>query len=445
MNKIKIIEFDELLKMDLNKEGFYKFFTFLKTEKSDDFVTASIFDKEEYNEIKKDFYEKFKNNNFSLLEKSCIGSILGMAIGDAIEARVEFSHLNYNFNEIQDMGNHPAGKFNLEPGQWTDDTSMGLCLSDSLIENEGRFDPRDIMMRFILWQNYGYNNAFRFDKKRYNKHSVGLGGNISGSLTKYIQDKGKDNYTKYGDKNTSGNGSIMRNAAIPICYFRDKKMALENAKNQSLITHQGHEAAGCCQLITFIIIKILKIKEQNSINKKEKQTQNLKDLLEDLEDFNCEYESVNFLAHSKQEGFDKNRNWNWKDINFKYSEDRAKKQPGYIGSYCMDCLAMSLHVLYTTNNFKEAVLKGVNLCGDADSVGSVIGQIAGAFYGLVSIPEEWIKTINKWDDKEIVLRGYILCNLGKTRKNNIIFENRRETTDLWCKCKDVNKYFCLIY
>ena len=72
---------------------------------------------------------------------------------------------------------------------------------------------------------------------------------------------------------------------------------------------------------------------------------------------------------------------------------------------------MALHVLYTTNSFKEAILKGVNLCGDDDSVGSVIGQIAGGFYGLDSIPKEWIKTINRWDHNEIALRGYILCHL----------------------------------
>ena len=62
-----------------------------------------------------------------------------MAIGDAIGARVEFSPLEYDKKDITDMGKKPAGKFNLKPGQWTDDTSMGLCLADSLIEKEGEF------------------------------------------------------------------------------------------------------------------------------------------------------------------------------------------------------------------------------------------------------------------------------------------------------------------
>ena len=78
----------------------------------------------------------------------------------------------------------------------------------------------------------------------------------------------------------------------------------------------------------------------------------------------------------------------------------------------MDAMAMALHVLYYTNSFQEAVLKGANLRGDADSVADVIGQIAGAYYGFDNIPEEWIQTIYNWDKyREIPLRAYILCHL----------------------------------
>ena len=78
----------------------------------------------------------------------------------------------------------------------------------------------------------------------------------------------------------------------------------------------------------------------------------------------------------------------------------------------MDTMAMALHILMNTNSFQEAILKGVNLRGDADSLGAVIGQIAGAFYGIDGIPKEWIQTLSNWDKKnEIALRGYILCHL----------------------------------
>ena len=128
--------------------------------------------------------------------------------------------------------------------------------------------------------------------------------------------------------------------------------------------------------------------------------------------FKCNCDSVNHLAYSLQEGNDPNRNWNWNVPVYRYSFQRAQNNPGYIGSYSMDAMAMALHILMNTNTFKEAILKGVNLRGDADSLGAVIGQLAGAYYGLDNIPEDWIKTIYKWDPKlEIALRGYILCHL----------------------------------
>ena len=453
MDNNRIKKLDQILQKQINNQinNYPFFFNFIHNNKKNSiyFVETSIFEKEEYAKYRQEFFEKKKLNSFTKLEKSSIGSMLGMTIGDAIGSRVEFFPLNYNFKGITGMGESKNGIFKLNPGQWTDDTSMGLCISDSLIEKKGEFDPRDIMMRFILWWYFGYNNAFRFDKKRESRHSVGLGGNISGSLYKYIKDEGKDAYTTYGNKKTSGNGSIMRNAPIPLCYFRNIKKALYFAKKQSLITHQGDEAAGCCQLMTFIIIKILQLKigqnlnnEKNEKNSKikdktkdldnsnfiivehknniltneNKEKIKLKDILDDLKDFNCECKSVNYLAQSKMENNDINRNWNWKEKNFHYSEERAKKKPGYIGSYCMDGLAMALHVLYYTDSFQSAILKAVNLCGDADSVGSVVGQIAGAFYEYDSIPPDWIKEVNKWDKDEIALRGFILCQLNEEEK-----------------------------
>ena len=87
--------------------------------KYDYFLNFSIFEKKEYLEYLGDFSTKYHNNTLSELEKACIGSMLGMAIGDAIGARVEFKHLDYEYKELTDMGDSPAGKFNLQPGQWT--------------------------------------------------------------------------------------------------------------------------------------------------------------------------------------------------------------------------------------------------------------------------------------------------------------------------------------
>ena len=338
------------------------------------------------------------DEKLNILESGSIGSILGMAIADSMGHRFEFEPVKYDEITLRDMGKGPGGAFQLLPGQWTDDTSMGLCLADSLIIKNGEYDAHDLMHRFLCWWYCGYNNAFRLDKNR--SGSVGLGGQISGSFSNYIQNPTKK--TISGDINSSGIGSIMRNAAVPICFHDNIDKAMEVAKQQSLLTHQGNEAAECCRLLTYIIIKILNRKEEK-----------LNDIIGNLEKFETPVNSVKCLALSKEESEDPDRDWNWKKKDFKYSPTRSERQPGYIGSYAMDGMAMALHIIYYTTNFEEAIIKVVNLRGDSGSVGSVVGQLAGAYYGIKNIPPEWVEAVSRWDNFEIPLRGYILQKINK--------------------------------
>lgn len=78
----------------------------------------------------------------------------------------------------------------------------------------------------------------------------------------------------------------------------------------------------------------------------------------------------------------KDRNWNWRDVDFTYSPHRNKLQPDYIGSYCMDALAMALHTVWFSSSFEEVTLVNTNMGGDCDTVGAIAGQIAGAIYGI---------------------------------------------------------------
>ena len=392
------------------------------------FTTYSIFNSDAYKNDKEhiktiidlvNHQNKEELKKLPILERGSLGSMLGMAIADAMGHRHEFEDVRYNEITLTDMGYGPGGAFSLLPGQWTDDTSMGLCLADSLIMKKGDYDAHDLMHRFLCWWNYGYNNAFRHDNSHH--HSVGLGGQISGSFWKYIQSPKEE--TENGDKFSSGIGSIMRNAAVPICYHNDINKAMEIAYRQSKLTHQGDEAAECCRLLTYIIVKIFKREKKEDENLKEFLDNNLKDfkILEKSEKY---AKSVEYLASSKAENKkdssepDPDRNWNWKEKDYRYSPSRRKFQPGYIGSYAMDGMAMALHVVYYTNSFREAIIKVVNLRGDSDSVGAVVGQIAGAFYGIEDIPSDWIETVSKWDDMEIPLRGYVLQKLFPDKGGN---------------------------
>ena len=146
----------------------------------------------------------------------------------------------------------------------------------------------------------------------------------------------------------------------------------------------------------------------------------LKDVLNNLTKFTTTVKSVQCLVESKMENNDKDRNWDWKiNKQYFYSPTRSQKKPGYIGSYAMDNMVMSLNTVYNTTNFRDALIRIVNIRGDSDSVGSVVGQIAGASYPIEDIPGDWIKEIYKWDKGEIALRGYMLARL-KEGKSYII-------------------------
>lgn len=161
----------------------------------------------------------------------CVGSYMGMVLGDYLGAPIEFLNAKDKSNSIKisatlaDGFKYPSetkNPFRLQLGQWTDDASMGACMADSLLVKP-EFSGRDIRSRFWNWCNVGYNNAFMLDKSRDKHRSVGLGGNISKSI--YAM-----NGLAYGDipdkylANTedSGNGGLMRLAPIPVYYSKQQ-------------------------------------------------------------------------------------------------------------------------------------------------------------------------------------------------------------------------------
>ena len=103
------------------------------------------------------------------------GALLGLAIGDALGTTVEFKPPG-TFAPITDITG--GGPFNLKPGEWTDDTSMALCLAESLLGRRG-FDAKDQMDRYCRWQEEGYLSS--------NGRCFDIGNTVSGALAKYRQ------------------------------------------------------------------------------------------------------------------------------------------------------------------------------------------------------------------------------------------------------------------
>lgn len=152
-------------------------------------------------------------------------------------------------------------------------------------------------------------------------------------------------------------------------------------------------------------------------------------------------QSVAFLAQSKRESQElyqesckkwksfkdnnkstQDRDWNWKDPQFTYSKFRAYRQPGYIGSYCMDALSMALHIVWHKNSFKEAVLWAINMGGDCDTVGAISGQIAGAAFGISEDMMHLYSQMQDFTSKryELILKGIKIATKRKANESEPI-------------------------
>src|SRR6202011_1134225 len=150
------------------------------------------------------------------------GALLGLAVGDALGTTLEFKAPG-TFKPIADMIG--GGPFGLQPGEWTDDTSMALCLAESLTEKRS-FDPADQMDRYCHWWQEGYlsSTGTCFD----------IGVTVSRALASYHS---RNPFAGSVDPNTAGNGSLMRLAPVPLAFRANIERAIHNAAESSRTTH----------------------------------------------------------------------------------------------------------------------------------------------------------------------------------------------------------------
>ena len=148
-----------------------------------------------------------------------LGCLLGLATGDALGTTLEFCQPG-TFEPIEDMVG--GGPFNLPPGYWTDDTSMALCLAESLLECDG-FDPVDQIQRYTRWWREGYLSS--------TGRCFDIGNTVRRALMCF-EETGEP-FPGPADPWSAGNGSIMRLAPVPMFYFRDPELAIEMAAQSS--------------------------------------------------------------------------------------------------------------------------------------------------------------------------------------------------------------------
>lgn len=273
------------------------------------------------------------------------GCLLGLACGDAVGTTLEFKARG-TFKPIDDM--EGGGPFGLQPGQWTDDTSMALCLATSLIECDG-FDARDQMERYCRWWRDGYLSS--------TGRCFDIGVTTSAALQRFLESG--EPFAGSDHPRSAGNGSIMRLAPVALFYFPDQQSALRYAADSSRTTHGATECLDACRLLTLILFRCLAGCSKDEITAP-------------VEDFQGSERIVTIASG----GY------------------RGKTESEIRGTgYTVDCLEAALWCFSRTDSFRSAVLAAANLGDDADTTAAVCGQIAGAHYGERGIPEDWLKKL----------------------------------------------------
>lgn len=277
------------------------------------------------------------------------GCLLGLAAGDALGTTLEFESPG-SFEPLTDMVG--GGPFALQAGQWTDDTSMALCLAESLV-TKGDFDPVHQLETYCRWWLEGHLSV----KGR----CFDIGNATRGALARFKRDP----QPFCGDISpySAGNGSLMRLAPAPLAFAHNTAKAIFIAGESSRTTHGAPECVDSCRYFAGLLLAALAGLPKHAI-------------------LNNDYEPPvacwieNPLAEKVRA--------------VGGGSFRLKEPPQIRGSgYVIHTLEAALWAFHGTDNFRDGALKVVNLGEDADTTGAVYGQIAGAYYGADGIPNEW--------------------------------------------------------
>jgi ADP-ribosyl-[dinitrogen reductase] hydrolase len=278
------------------------------------------------------------------------GALLGLACGDAVGTTVEFSPRG-SFAPMTDMVG--GGPFGLSAGQWTDDTSMALCLGESLLARDG-FDAKDQMARYLNWWKWGYLSA--------TGECFDIGITVRNALSKFEQSG--EPFSGSTDPKTAGNGSLMRLVPAVLFAYPNLQNGLHCAAESSRTTHAAPEALESCALFANLLHRVLSGCEKHK-------------LFVQLE---CILHEPKLVAMATGDFIAKNAN-----------QIRGN-------GYCVDSLEAALWCFFNTDTFDAAVLKAANLGDDADTTAAIVGQIAGAFYGVEAIPAHWLARLSMRED-----------------------------------------------
>jgi ADP-ribosyl-[dinitrogen reductase] hydrolase len=268
----------------------------------------------------------------------------------------------------------PYGSHRQPPGTWSDDSSLLLCSADSLVRHE--FDTEDMGKRFLAW----------YREELWTPHGKVFDVGIATSRALARIATGMRAEVAGGDDQFSnGNGSLMRIIPVSLRFVANPtKEMLEQVHRASAITHRHPRSQMACGFFTLIVCELL-----NGHNPSEalaKASGVLRSFYEPDPWWAVELDHFQLLL----------------------AGNLAQRSESEIdsGGYVLHTLPASLWCLLTTTSFEECVLKAVNLGGDTDTTGCVAGGLAGVYYGLEAIPQNWIHALASRKEVEVLFNRF---------------------------------------
>ena len=293
------------------------------------------------------------------------GALYGVAIGDALGGPLEFmsaEEIRFRYRMVRDMIG--GGWLDLEPGETTDDTQMTIDVARGIVELPQN-PVEAIGMRFVRWLLSG-------PKDVGSTCADSIRGAMSISTRPFRPSANEWALASYsthkhtGGK-TAGNGGLMRTVYAGLYYKTISEIAL-HAKEIARMTHFDPSAADDCATYSIMVHNLI----------------------------NCDRE-IDYrraiIPTTIKTYFDSGMRYNCKAL----ADNTFRPKPS---GYIVDSFAAALHCIFTTDTFEDALIKAVNLGGDADTIGAICGGIAGALYGFDSIPERWTTALSPESARE---------------------------------------------
>lgn len=309
------------------------------------------------------------------LSSRIIGAFLGLAVGDALSAPLEFLRPDIarkRFGTLTEM----VGNSTWNPGEWTDDTAMALGVARGILAGaNGQDEIKATGEEFVEWALWAKDVG----------STIGAAIQLFRSTNNWFLASRQTPQARSGS--AAGNGSLMRILPVALA-FSDRDEMLRHSALHSAMTRFDPQAEVCCALYCLWIARLLDGEDKRAAWRisleAAKQLPRFSNLTPGPSPLPDEF---------------------WPRLENIENLTFEQLQPSGYAGFCVECLEAAVWCVLHFDSLEETLVSIVNLAGEADTMGAVAGGAAGALYGLEAIPARWLEALYQREELEKTARS----------------------------------------